>query len=157
MPDRLLKDLDTKKVKAEARVFVNPTNPNTAYQVVEGDNELELNKPFVSMTDGVITRTNRIGDKFAQFNDGLLATDDPQIIAWCESMFPTVMDYYSPETASLATLAKLQTPRADYDPEVSADIVSQIAPAQKRALEEELNRRVAERLKELGYTAEGTG
>ena len=65
----------------------------------------------------------RVGDKFVEFSDGVFATNDPELIAWCEAKYPDVMDAEEASTPALVALARLQTPRQDYEPDSSIDLV----------------------------------
>lgn len=126
------------------RTFVCVQEPNTRFQIKEGADK--LNQPFVGV-GGVIPVTNRTGDKFVAFVDGLFHSDDSESIEWCESQYPLVMDIENPETATLVLMANMQTPRAEYEPEIRGDLVGSTATALqesvRRAVEAELARRAA--------------
>lgn len=105
------------------RTFCYVKEPNTRIQIVEAHPDTPENKPLQSI-EGIIHKTTRIGDKFVEFVDGLCTSNDPDVIAWCESMYPDVLDMESAESELLVPMARMQVARADYEPEVtSIDLV----------------------------------
>lgn len=111
------------------RLFANVEEPNTRYQIAEGDNEDARNKPTMTF-EGLIWPRERYGDKWIKFSDGLLMTDDPDAIAWCEAHHPHILDMERPDADFLAKIAQMQTPREDYEPELNRD-TDLLALAQK--------------------------
>lgn len=66
------------------RVFLSPQHPNTKYLVRVGK---VLSFKAQDSPSGM-RDTAREGDVWAQFSGGVLATDDPIVIAWCEAHGP---------------------------------------------------------------------
>ena len=101
---------------AGMRIFVSAIHANTDFMVVHGDDNDPGNLPMVTRDD-VTYRPTRVGDVWAKFNDGFLATDDPRVIAFCESRHPSILDYERADTEMLVTIQRLTTPRDDYETE----------------------------------------
>lgn len=67
------------------RIFLSPQHPKTKFLVKTG----EL-KSFPDQNSPTGRReTHREGDVFAQFDGGVLATDNPDVIEWCEAHGPS--------------------------------------------------------------------
>lgn len=116
---------DAKVSEKEWRVFANVQNPNTRYQIIEAtDAEFPENKPQRYADGAVVYPEHRVGDKFVEFEDGLFATQDEDCIEWCERNYPMVVDVNNQESETLVMLARIQTPRQDYEPESSVDILT---------------------------------
>ena len=66
------------------RVFICPQHPNTSFLIKAG-----VVLSFKDPNSPTGRRdTAREGDIFADFHNGVLATDDPEVIAWCEAHGP---------------------------------------------------------------------
>ena len=64
-------------------------------------------------TPGVIPLIKREGDVWAKFSSGVLVTDDPRVIKWCDE-HPTICRRSDdPMTKGWSTLKELQTRRAN--------------------------------------------
>ncbi len=133
------------------RTFVSVSEPNTVFQVVEAnDDQHPENKPLFSQESGAIHKTSRKGDKFAEFNDGLCMTDDPDVISYLERMYPTVMDMAKAETGLLVMIARTQVPRNNYEPETTTDLVGPAAATFAASMEVEIQRRLLVELEKRG-------
>ena len=66
------------------RVFISPQHPNTSFLIKAGVvmSFRDPNSPTGKRD------TARDGDIFAEFHNGVLATDDPEVISWCEAHGP---------------------------------------------------------------------
>jgi len=66
------------------RVFISPQHPNTSFLIKAGTviSFRDPNSPTGKRD------TAREGDIWAEFHSGVLATDDPEVIAWCEAHGP---------------------------------------------------------------------
>jgi len=134
------------------KTFINVKEPNTTYLIRESTSE--ENKPFVSL-EGVIHKTTRVGDVEAEFRDGLLMTDDPEIISWCQARYPDILDMDDPAAEAMVVLQRFQTPRNNYEPDInSGDLVntmsSSIDAAANARAESIIRERLAEELRKRG-------
>lgn len=100
------------------RTFACVAEPNTRYQIYEEPPGNPLNEP-IHMGEIIAHRNNRVGDKFVEFENGLFFTNDDECIRYCESRYPNVVDMKDASAQTLVALARLQTPRADYEPEIT--------------------------------------
>jgi hypothetical protein len=68
-------------LESTVRVFICPQEPNTRYLVKAGTvvSFRDPNSPTGKRD------AQREGDIWAEFIEGVLATDDPEVIAWCEA------------------------------------------------------------------------
>ncbi len=75
-------------------------------------------------TSGVIPLINRIGDVWAVFTAGILVTDDPLVIEWCEDNPTKCRRSDDPMTKSWSTLKSLSTDRANRERLVPTDEIN---------------------------------
>lgn len=136
------------------RLFASASEPNTRWQVAVGDPEHPQNKPIVTM-EGLAWNPMRYGDVYAEFQDGLLMTNDPQIIAFCESKFPTIVDMQRADANFLIKMAQLQTATQDYEPTIDVDLLSLASDSIKAAIDAEVARRMSEVAAKVEGTVEG--
>lgn len=99
------------------RTFACVSEPNTRFQIYEEIGN-PLNEP-IHMGEIIAHRESRVGDKFVEFENGLFFTNDTEAIRFCESRYPMIVDMADPSAQTLVALARLQTPRQDYEPEVT--------------------------------------
>ena len=69
------------------RTFICPTEPNTAYLVAferEANGDARMSPPLVAGGQ-VIRWPERVGEKFAEFHNGVCVTRDPDLIDWLEA------------------------------------------------------------------------
>jgi len=93
------------KVETEKRVFVSPEQLNSEFLVVAGELVTAGANAF---SGGLPIAMRRDGDVFAKFTNGILATDDPDIIAWCEANPDICRDAADPQTEAWAMLKDMQ-------------------------------------------------
>jgi len=83
-----LKAVKEKGVKLDPipglRVFISPQHPNTSF-LVKGGTVVSFRDPNSPTGKRDVSRD---GDIWAEFHNGVLATDDPEVIAWCEAHGP---------------------------------------------------------------------
>ena len=77
--------------------------------------------PVAGSTSGIIPLINRIGDVWAVFTAGILVTEDPLVIAWCEAHPKRCRRSDDPMTKSWATLKGLSTDKANRERLVPTD------------------------------------
>jgi len=70
------------KVAAGQRTFVSPAHKNEKFLVQAG--KIVQAAPN-SFSGGLPIDLRRDGDVWAEFHDGILLTEDPVVIAWCEA------------------------------------------------------------------------
>lgn len=101
------------------------SEPNTRFQIYE-DRDNPKNAPM-RVGELVIERDYREGDKWVAFENGLFFTNDDECKRFCDSKYPMIVDMADPNAQTLVALARLQTPRADYEPElVSKDLIATV-------------------------------
>jgi len=100
------------------KTYACVSEPNTRIQIYEEPPGNPLNEP-IHMGEIIAHRNNRVGDKFVEFENGLFFTNDDECIRFCDSRYPHIVDMADPSSQTLVALARLQTPRADYEPEVT--------------------------------------
>ena len=64
-------------------------------------------------TIGIVPAVTREGDVWARFVNGILVTDDPKVIAWCNARPTICRPETDPSTKAWATLKSMQTRRAN--------------------------------------------
>lgn len=69
------------------RVFISPQHPNTSF-LVKGGTLVTFRDPNSPTGKRDVSRDGDGGDIWAEFHNGVLATDDPEVIAWCEAHGP---------------------------------------------------------------------
>lgn len=100
------------------RAFVNPTKPNTSFLVKPG--ELVRLRDQNSPTG--YRDTMREGDVRAVFTSGVLVTNDPVIIAWCEANPDKCRDANLAGTEFWFNVRQAQIPLANRDPSLDQGI-----------------------------------
>lgn len=68
--------------EADLRQFVSPHQPNSKYLAIVGKARAV---PLSVNSNGIEILIDRQGDKWAEFASGVLTTDDPDVIEWCEA------------------------------------------------------------------------
>jgi len=98
-----------KEERQGKRVFVAPIEKNTKYLVKAGTmvRFRDPNSP-TGMRDAA-----REGDIWAQFSNGVLVTDIPEVIAWCLGNKDICRPADDPRTAAWAQLKERQVPTAE--------------------------------------------
>lgn len=85
------------------RIFVAPAHKNERVLVQPGKVVSRPN-PSAAMDADI----RRDGDIWAHFRDGILVTDDPTVISWCEGHSDFCRDALHPRTKAWATLIEAQ-------------------------------------------------
>jgi hypothetical protein len=83
------------------RVFVAPAYPNMRVLVKQG-------KLIQAPSPDGPRDIRREGDVWAKFVGGILVTDDPDVIAWCEAHHDVCRDAYDPKTEVWVALVQAQ-------------------------------------------------
>ncbi len=91
--------------------------------------------PAAGSTSGIVPLVNRVGDVWAIFTAGILVTDDPLVIAWCEDHPTRCRRSDDPMTKSWATLKALSTDKANRERLVPADEIDADAAFPPHALD----------------------
>jgi len=109
---------------------------NSRFLVKAG--EITKAPPAAGSTSGIIPLVNRIGDVWAVFTAGILVTDDPLVIAWCEANTKKCRRSDDPMTKSWATLRALSTDKANRERLVPTDEIDADAAFPPHALDTDL-------------------
>ncbi len=105
----------TAEPKAEApttpvkRVFVAPGHMNDAFLAKSG---VLVQAAPNAFSGGLPIDLRRDGDKWVQFQAGIVKTDDPDIIAWCVDHPDICRDIADPQTEAWATLKEMSVETA---------------------------------------------
>ena len=109
---------------------------NSRFLVKAG--EYSKTAPVAGSTSGIIPLVNRIGDIWAVFTAGILVTDDPLVIQWCEDHPTKCRRSDDPMTKSWATLKALSTDKANRERLVPTDEIDADAAFPPHALDNAL-------------------
>jgi hypothetical protein len=115
----------SKALQSRFHAFVNPTEPTTRYLVRKG--EVVRLRDQNSATGFRDTSRETPGepeksDKWAVFRGGILVTDDPEIIAWCQEHDTICRDANAPGTEFWFNVKRAQIPLANQDPSLDQGI-----------------------------------
>jgi hypothetical protein len=77
------------KTKTNLRTFVSPAYKNQEFLIVAGK---VISAPPNAFSGGMPIDLRRDGDVWAKFVSGVLQTDNPVIIAWCEANDGSVLE-----------------------------------------------------------------
>ena len=94
--------------------------------------------PQAGSTAGIMPLVNRIGDIWAVFTAGILVTEDPLVIAWCEENQKKCRRSDDPMTKPWATIKGLSTDRANRERLVPTDEIDADAAFPPHALDHAL-------------------
>ncbi len=92
---------EASSVPEGTRSFVAPAHPNGKFLVRQG-------KLIQAPSPEGPRDIRREGDVWAKFTSGVLVTDDPDVIAWCEKHPELCRDAFDPETEVWAALIEAQ-------------------------------------------------
>lgn len=85
------------------RVFVAPAHQNEKILVKAGT---PITRPNPAAAMDMVIR--RDGDIWARFQDGILSTEEPEVIAWCEAHSNFCRDAEHPQTRAWAVMTEAQ-------------------------------------------------
>lgn len=117
--------MSDKEVLQKYRAFVSPTKPNTRILVRKGD---VVRRPDQNSPSGFrdVSREDpehpEKSDLWANFVQGVLVTDNPEIIAWCEAHPETCRDANLESTEFWYSVKRAQLTLANQDPSLPAGI-----------------------------------
>lgn len=94
--------------------------------------------PVAGSTLGIPPLVNRVGDVWAIFTAGILVTDDPLVIKWCEENPTKCRRSDDPMTKSWATLKALSTDKANRERLVPTDEIDADAAFPPHAIDHAL-------------------
>ena len=114
-----------KEAVSRFRAFVNPVSPNTRYLVRAGE-VVHLRDQNSATGFRDVSRENPTdpakSDKWAVFTNGVLVTDDADVIAWCEAHPEKCRDANREGTEFWYNVKKAQIPLATRDPSLDQGI-----------------------------------
>ena len=85
------------------RIFVAPAHRNEKVLVKPGKVITRVNPGSPMDTD-----VRRDGDVWARFQEGILVTEDPDVVAWCEARPDFCRDARNPQTRAWAVMVEAQ-------------------------------------------------
>jgi len=115
----------SKALQSQYRAFVNPVSPNTRY-LVRGGEVIHLRDQNSATGFRDVSRETpgspEKSDKWAVFTNGVLVTNDTEVIAWCEENDDICRDANAPGTEFWFNVKQAQIPLATREPSLDQGI-----------------------------------
>lgn len=118
-----IKEADLPPIEGSERykVFVAP-NDYANHQFLVKGGEVVYAPVTAATPTGTRPAIGREGDKWAVFRNGVCVTDDPEVIAWCESHPEVCKPINDPRVRAWVALRNAKTPTASSDPTLPPDV-----------------------------------
>ena len=112
------------------KILVNPESANFIGVKGSVQSRVVTAAPQAGSPLGLVPAVARTDDNWAKFTQGVLVTDDPDVIAWCESHPSMCRDADDPRTRAWVTLKDMQsqTPSRDATLDSDFDVDAEIFP-----------------------------